>query len=55
LTNHSQREKNYDWSTFIAYDLRSLYYKPILSRIVCDINHPGLLEPLRKIRARMAL
>jgi len=23
--------------------------KPISSRIVCDINHPVLLEPLRKI------
>jgi len=35
---------------FIAYDLR-LYYRTYLIAHVCDINHPDLLEPLRKIHA----
>jgi len=35
---------------FTAYDLR-LYVEPISSCIVCNINHPGLLKPLRKIDA----
>jgi len=35
---------------FIAYDLR-LYYRTDLIAHVCDINHPGLLELLRKIYA----
>jgi len=40
---------DYDWSIFYRYDLR--FYRRISSRIMCDINHPGLPKPLRKIHA----
>jgi len=37
---------------FIAYDLRLYYRTDLFAHCCeCDINHPGLLEPLCKIHA----
>jgi len=56
LISYYQSQSNvkridYDWSIFLQLMILYSIVKPISSRIVCDINHPGLLEPLREIYA----